>query len=135
MLKKLLGPVHLLTKTDKWDYLWCPIMKKKMFLVLTSGKFLEALGSGIGTCLVFCLSSLFSNIVWMYVTLYIMKLDSAFFLPIQFFYMYLTSIQIQSPAGGLHFFPFILILYSFGNLDISDGYIWAISVIFCTFQI
>ena len=41
-------------------------MKKKSFLVLTSGKFLEALGSGIGTCLVFCLSFLFSNIV-MYV--------------------------------------------------------------------
>ena len=38
-------------------------MKKKSFLVLTSGKFLEALGSGIGTCLVFFLSFLFSNIV------------------------------------------------------------------------
>jgi hypothetical protein len=32
-----------------------------MFLVLTSGKFLEALGSGIGTSLVFCLSFSVSN--------------------------------------------------------------------------
>ena len=40
--KKILGSVHLLTKTDKWDYLRCPIIEKKLFLVLTSGKFLEA---------------------------------------------------------------------------------------------
>ena len=59
--KKNLGPVHLLTKTDKWDYLRCPIIEKKMFLVLTSGKFLEVLGSGIGTSLVFCLSLSVSN--------------------------------------------------------------------------
>ena len=39
---------------DKWDYLRYPIIEKKSFLVLTSGKFLEALGSGIGTGLVFC---------------------------------------------------------------------------------
>ena len=26
--KKILGPVHLHPKTDKWDYLWSPIMKK-----------------------------------------------------------------------------------------------------------
>jgi hypothetical protein len=53
----MLGPVYLLTKMDKWDYLRCPIIEKKMFLVLTSGKFLEALGSEIGTGLVFCLSA------------------------------------------------------------------------------
>jgi len=35
--------------------------KKKMFLVLTSGKFLEALESGIGTGLAFCHSFLVSN--------------------------------------------------------------------------
>ena len=29
-LKKVLGPVHLLPKTDKWDYLQSPIMKKKI---------------------------------------------------------------------------------------------------------
>ena len=28
--KKNLGPVHLLTKTNKWDYLWCPIIEKKI---------------------------------------------------------------------------------------------------------
>ena len=28
--KKILGPVHLHSKTDKWDYLWSPIMKKKI---------------------------------------------------------------------------------------------------------
>ena len=27
-----LGPVHLHPKTDKWDYLRSPIMKKKSFL-------------------------------------------------------------------------------------------------------
>ena len=32
--KKNLGPVHLLTKTDKWDYLQSPIMK--MFFVSCS---------------------------------------------------------------------------------------------------
>ena len=62
--KRFLGPVHLHPKTDKWDYLWSPIMKKKLFLVLTSGKFLEALGSRIGTGLVFCLSFSVSNNVW-----------------------------------------------------------------------
>ena len=59
--KKFLGPVHLHPKTDKWDYLLSPIMKKKSFLVLTSGKFLEALGSGIGTGSIFCLSFSLSN--------------------------------------------------------------------------
>jgi hypothetical protein len=60
----MLGPVYLLTKMDKWDYLRCPIIEKKMFLVLTSRKFLEALESGIGTGLVFCHSfSVSSNVV------------------------------------------------------------------------
>merc|ERR1712051_520741 len=59
--KTFLGPVHLHSKTDKWDYLRSPIMKKKYFLVLTSGKFLEALGSGIGTGSIFCLSFSLSN--------------------------------------------------------------------------
>ena len=60
--KKILGPVHLHPKTDKWDYLRSPIMKKKKsFFVLTSGKFLEALGSGIGTGSIFCLSFSLSN--------------------------------------------------------------------------
>jgi hypothetical protein len=59
--KKNLGLVHLLTKTDKWDYLRCPIIDFFSFLVLTLGKFLEALGSGIGTGLVFCHSFSFSN--------------------------------------------------------------------------
>ena len=35
--------------------------KKKSFLGLTSGKFLEALGSGIGTGSIFCLSFSLSN--------------------------------------------------------------------------
>ena len=35
--------------------------KKKSFLVLTLGKFLEALGSGIGTGSIFCLSFSLSN--------------------------------------------------------------------------
>ena len=56
-----LGPVHLHPKTDKWDYLRSPIMKKKSFLVLTSGKLLEALGSEIGTGSIFCLSFSLSN--------------------------------------------------------------------------
>ena len=59
--KKILGPVHLHPKTDKWDYLRSPIMKKKSFLVLTSGNFLEALGSRIGTGSIFCLSFSLSN--------------------------------------------------------------------------
>ena len=60
--KKILGPVHLHPKMDKWDYLRSPIMKKKkMFLVLTSGKFLEPLGSGIGSGSIFCLSFSLSN--------------------------------------------------------------------------
>ena len=48
-------------KTDKWDYLRSPITKKKSFLVLTSGNFLEALGSRIGTGSIFCLSFSLSN--------------------------------------------------------------------------
>ena len=36
-------------------------MKKKSFLVLTSGKFLETLGSGIGTGSIICLSFSLSN--------------------------------------------------------------------------
>ena len=39
----------------------CPIIEKMSFLVLTSGKFLEALGSAIGTSLVFCNSFSVSN--------------------------------------------------------------------------
>ena len=39
---------------DNWDYLRCPIIEKKSFLVLTFGKFLKALGSGIGTGSVSC---------------------------------------------------------------------------------
>ena len=35
--------------------------KKILFLVLTSGKFLEALGGGIGTGSIFCLSFSLSN--------------------------------------------------------------------------
>ena len=38
--------------------------RKKKFLVLTLGKFLEALGSEIGTCSVFCHSFSLSNNVW-----------------------------------------------------------------------
>ena len=59
--KKFLGPVHLHPKMDKRDYLRSPIMKKKLILVLTFGKFLEALGSGIGTGSIFCLSFTLSN--------------------------------------------------------------------------
>ena len=63
--KKILGPVHLHPKTDKWDYLQSPIMKKKKsFLVLTSGKFLKALGREIGTGSIFCLSFSLSNNVF-----------------------------------------------------------------------
>ena len=28
--KQILGPVHLLIKTDKWDYLRCPIIEKNV---------------------------------------------------------------------------------------------------------
>ena len=59
--KKFLVPVHLHPKTDKWDYLRSPIMKFFSILVLTLGKFLEALGSGIGTGSIFCLSFSLSN--------------------------------------------------------------------------
>ena len=52
--KKNLGPVHLLPKMNKWDYLQCPIIEKQN-LVLTSGQFLEALGSGSGTGSVFAI--------------------------------------------------------------------------------
>ena len=38
--------------TDNWNHLQCPTIEKKN-LVLASGKFLGALGGGIGTCLVF----------------------------------------------------------------------------------
>ena len=43
-----------------WNYLQCPIIEL-FFLVLKFGKFLEALGSGIGTSLVFFNSFSFLN--------------------------------------------------------------------------
>ena len=62
--RKNLGPVHLLPKMDKWDYLRSPIIDFFLFLVLASGKFLEALGSEIGTYSIFCYSfSLSNNVV------------------------------------------------------------------------
>ena len=53
--------------------------KKKLFLVLTLGKFLEALGSGIGTGLVFCHSFSVSNNVnrLCLISLKIWNLDAA----------------------------------------------------------
>ena len=51
---------------DKCDYLRSPIMKKTMFLVLTSGKFLEALGCEVRTGSIFCLSFSLSNRVGCY---------------------------------------------------------------------
>ena len=62
--KKILGPVHLLPKSDKWDYLQSPIIDFFLFLVLISGKLLEeALGSG--TSSTFCHSfSLSYNVIW-----------------------------------------------------------------------
>ena len=62
--KKILGPVHLLSKTDKWDYLRCPIIEKHFVSCLDIGEVLEALGSGIGTGLVFCHSFSVSNNVF-----------------------------------------------------------------------
>jgi hypothetical protein len=57
--KKNLSPVHLLNKSDKWDYLQCPIIG----FFLTLGKFLEALVSGSGTSLVIFLSfSVLNNV-------------------------------------------------------------------------
>ena len=53
---------------DKWDYLQSPIIEKKSSLVLTLGKFLEALGSCIGTGSVVCHSFSFSNNVCWYVS-------------------------------------------------------------------
>ena len=48
--KKILGPAHLLTQINKWDYLRSLIIEKKIrFLFLTLEKFLEAMGSRIGT--------------------------------------------------------------------------------------
>ena len=49
-------------------------MKKKSFLVLTSGKFLEALGSGIGTGSIFCLSFSLSNRVSSNLLLYLLRM-------------------------------------------------------------
>ena len=37
--KKILGPVHLHPKTDKWDYLRSPIMKKKIVSCFDIGEF------------------------------------------------------------------------------------------------
>ena len=59
--KEILGPVQLHSKTDNWDYLRSPIMKKKIVSCFDIGKFLEALGSGIGTGSIFCLSFSLSN--------------------------------------------------------------------------
>ena len=35
--KKILDPVHMLTKTDTWDYLQCPIIEKNLILFLHWG--------------------------------------------------------------------------------------------------
>ena len=51
--------------------------KKKSFLVLTSGKFLEALGSEIGTGSIFYLSFSLSNRVRI-VTLFLFRIIDAF---------------------------------------------------------
>ena len=51
--------------------------RKKMFPILTSGDFLEALGSEIGTCLVICHSFSFLNNVSAYETGWVKK-DSSF---------------------------------------------------------
>ena len=56
--------VHLLPKTDKWDYLRSPIIDFFFVSFLTLGKFLEALESGIGTWYIFCHSFSLSNNVF-----------------------------------------------------------------------
>ena len=49
----------------KWIYgIISDIQEKKSFLVLTLGKFLEALGSGIGTGLVFSIDFHFRTTMW-----------------------------------------------------------------------
>ena len=45
--------------------------EKKMFLVLTLGKFLEALGSGIGTGSIFCLSFSLLNRVFSNLSMFV----------------------------------------------------------------
>ena len=43
-LKKILGPVHLHPKTDKWDYLQSPIMKKIFVCCFDIGEVLRGPG-------------------------------------------------------------------------------------------
>ena len=57
--KKILGPVHLLPKRDKWDFLRSPVID--FWFCFMFDKFLENLGSRFGTCSVFCHSFLLSN--------------------------------------------------------------------------
>ena len=52
--QKFLGPVHLHPKTDKWDYLWSPIMKKKINSCFDIGEVPRSLGGRIGTGSIFC---------------------------------------------------------------------------------
>ena len=66
--KKILGPVHLLTQRDKWDYLWGSIIGKK-HSCFDIGRFLEAPGCEIGTGSVFCHSLSFSNNVILFVSM------------------------------------------------------------------
>ena len=43
-------PVHVILKTDKWDYLGGQMKNVFFITFLPSGKVLAALGSGIRTC-------------------------------------------------------------------------------------
>ena len=60
--KKILCPVHLHPKTDIWDYLRSPIMKKKNVSCFDIGEVPRSLGkASIGTGSIFCLSFSLSN--------------------------------------------------------------------------
>ena len=69
--KNFIGRVLLLSKTDKWEYLQSLITEIFSFLVLTFGKFLEALGRGMRTCSIFCHSFSLSNNVRCYCAPYL----------------------------------------------------------------
>ena len=58
---QLLTLKEMLPKMDKRDYIQSSVIFFFSFLVLTLGKFLEALGTRIGTCSIFCHSFSLSN--------------------------------------------------------------------------
>ena len=100
--RKILGPVHLLTQMDKWNYLWSPIIEK--YFVLTLGMFLEAMGTGIGTVSFFWHSFSFSNNVGSFAVWILV-------------YNFDKSLQIFVSSSFVHIFS---LLYSFFRIFVSS---------------